>query len=313
MPVYAIAIALLLDFILGDPAWRWHPVRVHGHLITRIESYCRTIPIPPKTQGAVFLVLNMFCFIVPISVLILLSSAGGRLLSLLTQAVLIYFALGGTCLAREVSGVSDSLMRDGVRGGRGKIRMLVSRDVDMMSEGDIVSSAIETLAENFSDSACATLLYAAIGGPVLAWIHRISNTLDAMVGYKTEEYADFGFASAKLDDILNFLPSRISALIIALVAPSVHGNISAACIGARSDGALLSSPNSGYPIAAFAGALGVKLCGPMRYFGELKDKPFIGHGPRPLESDLARALTLYWNAYALAAVASILTAKMMLI
>jgi adenosylcobinamide-phosphate synthase len=312
LSVYAIAVALMLDFILGDPAWNWHPVRVHGYLITRLESYCRGMPVSPRAQGAVFLVLNMLFFIVPIAIILLISSFSA-FLDLLARGVLIYFAIGGTCLAREVSGVADSLARDGVRGGREKIRMLVSRDADAMGEGDIVSSAIETLAENFSDSACATLLYAAVGGPVLVWIHRVSNTLDAMVGYKTAEYADFGFASAKLDDILNFIPARISALIVAAVSSSANGSASSVIALVRSDGANLPSPNSGYPIAAFAGALGVKLCGPARYFGELKEKPFIGAGPCPGGADLNRALILYWNAYALAAAASIIAAGVMAI
>jgi adenosylcobinamide-phosphate synthase len=302
----------MLDFVIGDPVWRWHPVRVHGYLITRLEVYCRDMPVSPKAQGAVFLSLNMFCFAGPVAIVLLVSSVSA-VLDLLVRGALIYFALGGTCLAREVSGVSDSLVSEGLKGGREKIRMLVSRDADMMGEGDIVSSAIETLAENFSDSACATLLCAAIGGPVLVWIHRVSNTLDAMVGYKTREYADFGFASAKLDDALNFIPSRISALIVAAASPTVNGSVSSAFARVRSDGMLLPSPNSGYPIAAFAGALAVKLCGPARYFGELKEKPFIGDGPRPGVPDLARALALYWNSYALAAVLSILAAGVMAI
>ncbi|MDR3076511.1 MAG: cobalamin biosynthesis protein, partial [Synergistaceae bacterium] len=191
---------------------------------------------------------------------------------------------------------------------REKLRMLVSRDVETMDETAIASSAIETLAENFSDSAVATLLYAALGGPVLAWIHRISNTLDAMAGYKTEAYIDFGYASAKFDDILNFIPSRLSAGITALASGSAGGNVPETMRVVRECGHLLDSPNSGYPIAAFAGALGVKLCGPVSYFGTMKDKPYVGDGPRPDNSDLGHAMPLYWNAYALAAAMSVMLA-----
>jgi adenosylcobinamide-phosphate synthase len=183
--------------------------------------------------------------------------------------------------------------------------MLVSRDVDGMGEEEISSSAIETLAENFSDSACATLLYAAIGGAPLAWVHRVANTLDAMVGYKTDEYSEFGWASARFDDFANYLPARISAVITAVVSPAVKGSVGLTLERVQLEGGALPSPNSGYPIAAFAGALGLKLCGPTRYFGVLKEKPFIGAGARPTAVDILRAQSLYWNAYALAAIAAV--------
>jgi adenosylcobinamide-phosphate synthase len=299
----AVIIALVLDFTLGDPAWRQHPVRVLGYLISYLEPRCREIPAHPRVQGCLFLALNMAVFIVPICFILLVASNLGALGHAIFGTTL-YFALGGTCLARDVYGVADSLGREGLASGREKLRMLVSRDVDGMDETAVSSSAIETLSENFSDSAVATLIYAALGGPVLAWIHRISNTLDAMVGYKTDEYIEFGWASARLDDILNYIPSRVSVVIVALA--SGDAIITLEC--ARSHGRALSSPNSGYPIAAFAGALGLRLCGPASYFGVLHDKPFIGDGNRPLSHDISRALMLYWNSYAIAAATSVLAA-----
>jgi adenosylcobinamide-phosphate synthase len=300
-----LLIALCLDFALGDPSWSWHPVRVLGRLISYIEPLCRAIPIHPKARGFVFAALNMIIFIVPVILVSVFFSRAGNL-GVVADGILIYFAIGGTCLAREVGGVADALEVGGIVAGREKLRLLVSRDVDSMNETAVVSSAIETLSENFSDSTVATLFYAALGGPVLAWIHRISNTLDAMAGYKTEEYADFGYISAKLDDALNFIPARLSVLIAALA--SYPGGIVGTLRRAFADGGKLSSPNSGYPIAAFAGALGVMLCGPVSYFGVLNDKPFIGDGPRPDKLCLKRALILYWNSYALAAALSALLA-----
>ncbi|MDR3322456.1 MAG: adenosylcobinamide-phosphate synthase CbiB [Synergistaceae bacterium] len=307
MFVYAIVIALLLDFVLGDPAWGWHPVRVLGRVIGTAEIVCREIPVGARAQGGIFLLINMIVLIVPLAFLLAIVSFSSVLLAVL-EGVAIYFALGGTCLARDVSEVARALYRYGLGEGRARLRMLVSRDVDGMGEEDIASSAIETLAENFSDSACATLFYAALGGPILAWIHRVANTLDAMVGYRTEEYVDFGWASAKFDDIVNFLPARITALLTALVSQTVGGSARRVLDRAAEQGSALESPNSGYPIAAFAGALGVKLCGPARYFGELKEKPFIGEGPRPGVMDLMNALCLYWNVYALAAVLAVFLA-----
>jgi adenosylcobinamide-phosphate synthase len=312
LSVFAIVVALILDFALGDPALRWHPVRVLGFVIEALEVVCRRLPISPKAQGTVFVMLNMAAFLVPASIIMFCASFS-RPFTIASGGLMIYFALGGTCLAREVSGVARSLINGGLNEGRARLKMLVSRDVDAMQESEIASSAIETLSENFSDSACATLFYAALGGPILAWAHRAANTLDAMVGYKTEEYADFGWASAKLDDIVNFVPARISVLFIALASPAIGGSVRAALDRAASDGALLPSPNSGYPIAAFAGALGLKLCGPTSYFGVLKEKPFLGEGRRPRVLDIMAALELYWNAYALAAVSTVALSGIMLL
>jgi adenosylcobinamide-phosphate synthase len=311
LSVFAIVIALLLDFALGDPSWRWHPVRVLGHVAEEVEIACRRIRVSVRVQGAVFLLLNIALFMFSMS-FILLAASFSRPLSILIEGVMIYFALGGTCLAREVSKVAASLVNDGPEAARGKLRMLVSRDVDGMGTGEISSSAIETLAENFSDSACATLFYAAIGGALFAWVHRVANTLDAMVGYRTEEYAEFGWASAVLDDIMNYLPARISAVIIAVVSQAVQGSASLTLERVRLDGGALPSPNSGYPMAAFAGALGVRLCGPVSYFGRMKEKPFIGIGPAPAAADIMRAQCLYWNAYALAAAAALALGQIML-
>lgn len=305
MSVYSILIALILDYTMGDPAWSWHPVRMLGHLISWLEPLCRRLPMKPKAQGTVFLLLTLAISLMPVGAILSLSLFLQGPFLIAAESLMIYFALGGTCLAREVAGVAYALNEDGLAGGRERIRMLVSRDTKQMSESDVVSSAIETLAENFSDSACATLLYAALGGPALAWIHRISNTLDAMVGYMTPEYKEFGWASAKFDDLLNFIPSRLSAFLIALVSPSVDGNIRLTLEQIQSDGRALPSPNSGYPIAAFAGALRTRLCGPTYYFGTLKDKPYIGIGVRPDLMDLMSSLGLYWNAYALTSLVAI--------
>ena len=308
MSVLSLVIALILDFIFGDPPGDWHPVKLLGRQISLVESYCRTLPVNPTTQGFVYLAFNML-FLLPIAAVCFAASFLGPL-GVLANGVLVYFALGGTCLAREVGAVFAALARGSVAEARVCLRMLVSRDVEDMGGTEIASSAIETLSENFSDSAAATLLYAAIGGPVLAWIHRISNTLDSMAGYKTEDYIDFGYASAKLDDILNFIPSRLSALIIVLASGTAGGNRREVIRVVMDCGDSLSSPNAGYPIAAFAGALRVKLCGPAVYFGETLDKPFIGEGLRPGVSDLGRAMALYWNSYALASVLSLFTAWM---
>ena len=307
MSVLSIVVALVLDFIFGDPPSAWHPVKLLGQQAERLESYCRTLPVSPAAQGWAYVAANML-FLLPIAAVGYFASLLGPL-GILVNGVLIYFALGGTCLAREVGAVAGALGRGSLSEARERLRMLVSRDVDAMGETEIASSAIETLSENFSDSAVATLLYAAIGGPVLAWFHRVANTLDAMAGYRTEEYVYFGRASARLDDVLNFVPARLSAFLTVLASKTAGGDMRETFRVVMECGGLLSSPNAGYPIAAFAGALRVKLCGPASYFGELRDKPFIGEGPRPGVSDLASAMSLFWSSYALAAVLSLLLAR----
>jgi adenosylcobinamide-phosphate synthase len=308
MSAFSILIALILDFVLGDPAWEWHPVRAFGKVIPRVEEYCRTFPVSPRTQGVMFLVMNMLICLVPVLALSIAASFMGPL-GHVVWGIELYFALGGTCLAREVEGLCAAMSRGGLEAGRLKLKLLVSRDVDGMDETAIVSSAIETLSENLSDSAVATLLYAALGGPVLAWAHRASNTLDAMVGYKTERYAEFGRASARLDDAFNFVPARVSAFMTACASGSV-ARAEAVRLACLRWGRALASPNSGYPIAAFAGALGVTLCGPVRYFGVVSEKPYIGNGPRPTILDVAGALSLYWNTLALASVLSFVLARL---
>jgi adenosylcobinamide-phosphate synthase len=303
MQAYSMIIALVLDFTLGDPALFWHPVRVFGRIIPRVEEYCRTFPATPRMQGVLFLAINALICLVPVFAMSFAASFLGPL-EYIVNGALLYFALGGTCLAREIDGLRAVLSRERPKAARQKLRGLVSRDVDEMDETEIISSAIETLAENFSDSATATLMYAALGGPVLAWLHRAANTLDAMVGYKTERYAEFGRASAILDDILNFAPARVSAFLTACASGSA-AKAEAVLAASLRWGRSLASPNAGYPIAAFAGALGVTLCGPASYFGAVKKKPFIGNGPRPAMADMAGALSLYWNSLALASAMSL--------
>jgi adenosylcobinamide-phosphate synthase len=308
MSAFSILIALVMDFALGDPAWKWHPVRAFGRVIPSVEEYCRTFPVSPRTQGVMFLAINMSVCLVPVLALSFAASFMGPLRHVVWGAA-IYFALGGTCLAREIEDLRAVMSREGPEAGRRKLRLLVSRDVDGMNETAVVSSAIETLSENFCDSAVAALLYAALGGPVLAWAHRASNTLDAMVGYKTERYAEFGRASAKLDDAFNFVPSRVAAFLTACASGSAEKALAVrhACLRW---GRVLASPNAGYPIAAFAGALGVTLCGPASYFGVFREKPYIGDGPRPTILDMAGALSLYWNSLALASALSLVLARL---
>ena len=294
MSAEALLLALTLDFLLGDPQWPWHPVRLLGRAATALEPACRRLPLLERLQGLAFLVVVEAVVLAPLGVALL---ANGLLpLSWPFEGVVLYFALGGSSLGREVRRIAEAFGRGRIDEARRALSFLVSRDTAGMGEEAIVSSSLETLSENFSDAFAATLLYFLLGGPLLAWVHRTANTLDAMVGYRTERYRDFGWASARFDDVLGWGPARLSAGAIALAAPFVGGDMREAWTTALGDGPLLESPNSGLPIGAFAGALRRRLCGPVSYHGVPSERPFLGSGPRPDRLDLERGLSLYWAA-----------------
>lgn len=299
----ALALALFLDVLIGDPANRYHPTRLVGNLAIRLEATCRSLPLPQVLQGTAFLALTLAAVLTPVTLLTLTGSLfpGGWIL----KGLIIYFALGGSCLAREVQKVGTLLLKGDFARARSAVAMLVSRDAAVLDETGIATASIETLAENFGDAVCSTLFYAVLGGPVLVWLHRTANTLDAMVGYKNERYLRFGKIPALFDDLLNYVPARLSALVFSVVAPILGGNFKESFKSARYDAPGHDSPNAGWPIAAAAGALDIRLGGPTVYEGRLKEKPFFGTGPRPLARDLQRALTLFWAAYALIALGAL--------
>lgn len=303
MLVPTLVTALVLDFLLGDPQWKGHPVRLVGLLAERLEPFCRNLPVAASSQGGVFLFLVLLGTLAPVA--LILEAASELPLGWLVSGGVLYFALGGTSLAREVGTVGDRLRCGDLEGAKERLGFLVSRDVDPMTEEDASAAALETLSENFGDAACATLLYAALGGPALSWLHRTVNTLDAMVGYRNPKYAEFGRATARLDDLLNLLPARAAALALAAASPLTGGTFLPVWEGTRRDAPQDESPNSGWPMAALAHALGVTLGGRTRYFGQWEENPLLGSGPRPGPQDVQRGLALYWGAYAGAAFAAL--------
>lgn len=299
----SLALALALDLAFGDPNWRFHPVRLLGHLAQRLEPVCRSLPVTPTSQGGAFLFLVILLSSTPIwlalKVLEILH------LGWLGDGVVIYFCLGGKSLAQEVSGVLSLLKAGQLDDARDRLRMLVSRRVDNMGEDYLTRSALETLAENFCDALVATLFYASLGGPILAWIHRAVNTMDAMVGYRDERYAQFGSASARLDDILNLLPSRASALVVAIAGHLLGKGFKSTWNAIVEDAPKDESPNSGWPVSAFANVLGVTLGGPTMYDDQWVQCPMMGSGPNPTTDHLQGALSLYWVGYMISALMSL--------
>ncbi|MCX7829055.1 MAG: adenosylcobinamide-phosphate synthase CbiB [Thermanaerothrix sp.] len=305
----SLAIAISLDLILGDPQWNFHPVRLVGRMAQRLEPMCRALPLSQPSQGGVFLFLVLAASLLP--PWLFLKVLGLLHLEWLGGAIVIYFCLGGKSLAHEVSQVLKSLKDRDMDGAREKLKPLVSRRVDHMDEDYITRSALETLAENFSDALVGTLFYAALGGPLLAWAHRVVNTLDAMVGYKDERYNHFGAASAKLDDILNILPSRLSALILAASGHMMGKDFMDTWEAVKEDAPKDESPNSGWPMSAFAHVLGITLGGATLYGDQWVQCPTMGSGPKPTVEHLQGALSLYWVSYMLSALGALVLGGLM--
>jgi adenosylcobinamide-phosphate synthase len=192
------------------------------------------------------------------------------------EIVLIYYCISPSSLGKAAMEVDDALCSGGLTHARKKVSYIVGRDTERLSEQGVIRAAVETVAENLVDGVVSPLFYAAIGGAPLAMAYRMVNTLDSMVGYKNENYIQFGKASARMDDIANYIPARISVPIVAIAAQLLSGRGKPAFQTAVREGSHHASPNSGFPEAAFAGALSVKLNGPGVYHGQVVNKPYIG-------------------------------------
>ena len=271
-----ILFAFILDLILGDPHWQLHPVRLIGRLIEFLEDNLRKTKIPLKISGGL-LVIFIVGFTLGISFLLIkfaywLNYYSGLLLS----SVLVYFAIAPRNLYDESMKIYSFLKKGDLESARKSLSMIVGRDTNKLSESEVIRASVETVAENGVDAVISPLFYAMIGGAPLAIVYRAINTMDSMVGYKNKRYIDFGWAAARLDDFVNYIPARLSAILIPL-SSLIYGKdwFSSFKIAFR-DGKKNPSPNSGISEAAVAGALGIQLGGLNYYGGMPSDKPFIG-------------------------------------
>jgi adenosylcobinamide-phosphate synthase len=218
----------------------------------------------------------------------------------------VWTVLGGRSLRREALGLASQLEANDLAGARAHASALVGRDPRELDSAELARAAVESVAENTSDAIVASAFWFALGGAPAAAAHRAANTLDAMVGYRSERYRDFGWAAARVDDAVNWLPARLTALLAVAAAPAVGGSVPAALRVLHRDGGAHPSPNAGRVEAAFAGALDVRLGGANRYGGRLEQRPYLGGGRPPGLEDVARAVRLSriveWAALALCAV-----------
>jgi len=276
--------AVLLDLLLGDPRWLPHPVVAIGKLITILEKLLRRLVANERLGGVLLLVLT-----VGITAGLAWGLVQGAALIHPAAGVVVSALLGWTCLAaRSLHGesklVADTLLRGDLPEARRFLSRIVGRDTAELPEADIWRGAVETVAENTSDGVIAPLLFLMVGGAPLALAYKAVNTLDSMVGYKDERYLRFGWASARFDDLANLVPARLTGFLMVLAASLAGLSGRNAWRIMLRDGRNHSSPNSGIPEAAAAGALGVRLGGTNIYFGKPVAKPTIGDPLNPLNA-----------------------------
>ncbi|MBM9537714.1 adenosylcobinamide-phosphate synthase CbiB [Desulfobulbus alkaliphilus] len=278
LPWLALPTAFFLDACFGDPRRLPHPVRWMGRAIEIAEPFFRRLLAREFLAGLVFAaVLILGCWGLAAGTVFMSYRIHGAL-GFAVETVLLFYCFSARSLAQAGLEIHALLVNGKVDQARAKVAMIVGRDVEQYQADDIGRATVETVAENAVDGVLAPLFFAVIGGAPLAMAYKMVNTLDSMVGYKNPRYLFFGRAAARIDDAANFLPARLAVPLIALAAWLIGAAGRSALVTAWHEGRRHASPNAGYPEAAFAGALGVRLNGPNTYGGVLVEKPYIGVG-----------------------------------
>ena len=292
----ALLLGFCIDLLLGDPRWLYHPVQAIGALISHLEPPLRrAFPQRLRLAGAVLVIAVVAITGIVTGGLLFLLSRLHPVAGFVGETIVCWLILATKSLRTESMKVVKALETGTLDDGRKAVSMIVGRDTEHLSEEEVLKAAVETVAENASDGILAPLLFAAVLGPVGGMCYKAVNTMDSMVGYKNDRYLDFGWAAAKVDDVLNFLPARISGFLMCLAAYLGFDGKNAFRIFFR-DRKNHASPNSAHTEAACAGALGLQLGGTHDYFGKPVVKPTIGDDLRPVtRADVAAAnrLALY--------------------
>lgn len=292
--------AMALDAVMGEPRWLWsrvpHPAVLMGRLIGWADMRFNT---GPRWHNGVLVVMGLVAGAALLGVVIEALPLGW-LWSLVGGAIL----LAQRSLVQHVQAVADGL-RYGVGEGRRAVAMIVGRDTREMDEPAVARAAIESAAENFSDGVIAPAFWYLVGGLPGILVYKIVNTADSMIGYRTPRHEEFGWAAARLDDVLNWVPARITAALIALAFWSGR-----AVDVVRQDAGLHRSPNAGWPEAAMAGVLDVALSGPRSYHGQSRDFPWVnGSGERQIGvTEIERAISVLWRVWAVVAACTLVLA-----
>ena len=281
-----LLIGWILDMLLGDPQWLPHPVVAFGKMIAFGERRLNT-GTGKKLKGACLaIVLIVAIFTITFGIRWILSLISPYL-CMAIDTILIFYCLAGTTLIREVRQVFLAVERS-LEDGRRQVSRIVGRDTSELSAQEIRTAALETLAENLSDGVIAPLFWLAIGGVPGMMAYKMVNTLDSTIGYRTERYKDFGCWAARIDDVANYIPARLTALLMIVASGRLRLFSFVAKYGHQH-----ASPNSGYPESALAGILNCRFGGPHYYFGEWFDKPYIGDNERELTTaDMYKAIRI---------------------
>lgn len=285
----SLLIGWFLDLFLGDPAWLPHPVVGFGKMIALGERRLNK-GTHRKLKGALMAIVYIIGVFVAAWFLRTQLSIMHYALSIVFDVVVIFYCLAGTTLIREVRQVFLAVDRS-LEEGRRQVARIVGRDTSALSAQEVRTAALETLAENLSDGVIAPLFWYMLLGVPGMMAYKMVNTLDSMIGYKTDRYRDFGCWAAHIDDIANYIPARLTALLMILghwlltIGQKPKAKSQKPIAFVRKYGRNHASPNSGYPEAALAGILNCRFGGPHYYFGQLFDKPYIGTNDRPLTTD----------------------------
>ncbi len=294
-PGLQIIMASLLDQLWGDPRWLPHPVCFIGSMASGLEKFFRKTTLPLRLTGLITLLIMLS---VSSGVVLLLIYAAACIHTGLATAVSIYIlytTIAARGLCQHSKAVFVALDGGDLAGARQKVGMIVGRETDQLSEEEVARAAVESVAESLVDGICAPLFYAFLGGPGAAMCYKAINTADSMFGYKNERYREFGWASARLDDVANFIPARLTALLIPLAAFLLRLDAKSSWRILLRDRENHASPNAGHSEAAVAGALGIQLGGANVYFGKVMTKPTIGEAKSTITAKhilLANRLTL---------------------
>ena len=293
--IAALIAGFLLDLLLGDPEWLYHPVRLIGKYISFAEKRLRSRSGDLRKKAVILTGSTVFLTMASTAFILWLLHLAGRIPLFIGMALMNWMGIAVRCMAKEARGVERSFDR-GIDAARKQVARIVGRDTDRLNEEEIIKATVETVAENTTDGVISPLFWALLGGPVLLWGFKAANTLDSMVGYMDEKYRDIGWSSAKLDDALNYIPARLTALLMigAAFLTKLDGR-NAFRIVCR-DHANHKSPNCAWSEAAAAGALHIQLGGTHEYFGKPVVKPTIGDADRPAEKkDILRSVSLLYG------------------
>lgn len=300
--IMAFFLGFLLDLLFGDPYFLPHPIRLIGSLIAKIEK-CFLGKNKNRNekrelrQGICMVIIVLFSTMTAATLILFLAYSMNCYLGMAVEMIMTYQILAVKCLKDESMKVYRCLKEKTLPEARKAVSMIVGRDTDCLDEAGVAKAAIETVAENTSDGVIAPMLYTALGGPILGLLYKAVNTMDSMIGYKNDTYLYFGRAAAKLDDVVNFLPARISAYFM-ILASFLGGK----CFSGKRayyiykrDNRNHASPNSAQTESVCAGALGIQLAGDASYFGEIVKKPYIGDNVRAVEyEDIKRVNRLMY-------------------